>query len=239
MDRLKSTHSAKLEKPERYSEELPLTGDMRLRLTESGHDEVDLHFVTPNTEVRLADLVPGVIFKFGNKLEVNMQTREVFLRHDLLQNPRNVFGVLHELGHLRVADQQFAAPSRHGEIRAITVAKSKDVSQLTEEDARVILADERAAWAQGLRLAREIKSTHPELNLFKVFSDSNDLAGWIRLSGLTSYECDVADAGKFDFSQVLSRSESLRAWFIRSLDDLFPEEIDDTTAFYARTNRKE
>lgn len=110
-----------------------------------------------------------------------------------LKDPRELFLLLHEIGHVRDTEKQKLK-------NPLYVGPHFQGSHDTPPDVVYgsILQTERNAWAEAIRLARQIKKDY-SINLFASFEDVDDFMGWYRVAGLRSYEeeeemCRRADA---------------------------------------------
>jgi len=114
----------------------------------------------------------------------------------LKDDARNIFLILHELGHCHVSNMHPEKHSAAFDARQLTLnpifipddLKSMGIdSEKKKELFSNVVENERDAWAQAIKIARKIKSEYG-LDLFELFRDSGDFMGWVRNAGLYSYE---------------------------------------------------
>lgn len=104
----------------------------------------------------------GYIKKVQGKWVIN----ENFISIGEINSPKNIFALLHEIGHARTL-QKYEPKMRE-------VESENDIKKILT----VASGAERAAWAEAIKIARKIK-TNTGVDLFEAFSDSDDLKKYI------------------------------------------------------------
>jgi len=147
-----------------------------------------------------------------------------------LRDPRNIFTLLHELGHLQIwspwKEKNLEDVDRLMEYKAVP-------SELSDEDVHkgvlLELQNERDAWAAGLRMARKLREKHG-IDLFKLFKNVDELMGWLRVDQLETYENELrVRGGKVKNEQT----DKVHSWLqtrweedvLRGLDREVPEDL--------------
>jgi hypothetical protein len=98
------------------------------------------------------------------------------------RDPRELLGLLHEIGHARVEATHGASyHKKHND------ARGKKDSDLTLEDKNMIIQNERDAWSEALKVARDMRDTHG-VDIFSFFESKEDVMLFLRKTGLDSYE---------------------------------------------------
>lgn len=126
----------------------------------------------------------------------------VWFSKEGLRDPRSIFLLLHELGHITQND-------RNLERYSLPLQESFRTGRVREYIAylRSQLRQERDAWAEGIRLARRIKDDH-HIDLFALFENNEQFSGFIRSVGLRSYEVALEKQGISSFS----KNNAVTAW---------------------------
>lgn len=147
---------------------------LKIILEQSQSHEILLDFSDKGTKI-----VP-VIFGFvamsdGSKIGVPAKA---------LLDPKEIFGLLHELGHIdtrrKKGDELFKKY-----LEAKSTSMNPDVDNLI-----IQITEERDAWASAMWQARKIKK-ELGVNLFGLFKNSDEFMGWLRVTGLRTYEHEL------------------------------------------------
>jgi len=151
------------------------TGDAR--------KSIDLGLCPRNTTVE---------FQPATSFASDPEAGHVLFNPETLLDPRNIFALLHEIGHVVMwRETRTKYPAKANEVLAIVSEKR----QYEDTDAlQKPLPFERDAWAEAVRIARHLQTTH-RVNLFRLFSGADDFMGWLRATGLRTYEHDLEQAG--------------------------------------------
>ncbi len=111
--------------------------------------------------------------------------------HMLKDKPREIFTVLHELGHSKLHQENTELALDDNYDRLIGVKYARNPSSIDNETIKAarerMVSSERDAWAQAIKAARRLKTEY-NVDLFNLFENTDDFLGWIRSSGLYSYE---------------------------------------------------
>jgi len=186
---------------ERTSMTVPLPGSRKLCISvaENQHGGKDATIIiknpdNPSENLDMADLVKNLdgrathfypVSKFGASVKLNI----VNINMERLRDPRCIFTLLHELGH--VVD--FNNRIKNGKnVDAFDLLFSADYYD--EKFWRERLQAERTAWAEAIKLARKLKKDHT-VDLFKLFKDADEFMGWMRVNALRSYENHLENIG--------------------------------------------
>lgn len=97
-----------------------------------------------------------------------------------LSDPKQIFMLLHEIGHISYYDKTGITASIE-EYPALFGAEKP-----TQEIAGKIMKRERGAWAEAIKLAGQIKNKY-SIDLFKLFENNNEFKKWIRANSLNSF----------------------------------------------------
>lgn len=146
----------------------------------------------------------GVSFVLGSEWSSSHLFRSVEISQDELSNPREIFGVLHELGHRIVGDEY--TEEYMEEFRQMR-ARIRESKHPTPQDLQRVLQNERDSWARAIRLARTIKSDYG-VDLFKAFKNADEFMGWLRQTGLRTYEEALEEIG----IKAYTKDEKVRVW---------------------------
>lgn len=168
-----------------------------------------------------------VSFDVGNQFEAQPEYYTVRIRPDLLKDPREIFFILHELGHVKDFENKPKKSESYKEKLARSGAKEPTV-----DEAKSILQEERDAWAKAIRLARQIKKEY-SLDFFKLFKDIDDFMGWFRLEGLRSYEDMVEKteqkAHTKDELVKKRREQRFKEWLV--IEERMRKDLEDQRLF--------
>lgn len=171
-------------RPERIpSEEYRLVKDIFLEVY-GGEDSLELQ-LRKRPGGRVIDRIPlsarsiGYVFKPGEHFQVDQLNKIIYLNPDRIDNdPREIFALLHEMGHAALINKNSAL---YGLAVGFGRGKWGGV-----RGAKLMVADERGAWAEGIRIARQLRDEG--YDLFQLFPNKENLSRWLRDTGLTSYE---------------------------------------------------
>lgn len=222
----------KLETPETFSERFPLLGETLIEIREEQGDTIDITIVTKGSQFSLKEIVPGVTFHLSDRIQVNTRTSQVFVTYEMFKNPRSILLILHEIGHLQ-AKLKREADGQSETQQQVREARGKEFNEASERDVSLILKDERDAWAQALRTARHIPSRIPEIDIFALFNNKEEVSGWIRLMGLSSYECDVAEKAGLKPAETQTSARTVNPWLNEQIAEMYEDEKE--AAHIART----
>ncbi|MBI5421062.1 MAG: hypothetical protein HZA35_01985 [Parcubacteria group bacterium] len=153
------------------------------------------------TIVSLLDLVttPGL------KDQITIQTsvkddffadpfgRKVFISLEKMRDPKMIFAVLRELGHIQVFKVALLNDFKRARHLYDTFAV-RTYAKYDIKDWEITVEDERDAWAIGLRMARKLREKY-DIDLFKLFKSNNELMGWLRVDQLETYEKELRARG--------------------------------------------
>ena len=121
----------------------------------------------------------GYVFKPGAYFQVDVLNKIIYLNPDQIDaDPREIFALLHEMGHAAILN-------KNGKLYRLALGVARG-SFGGVRGGKHMVADERGAWAEGIRIARQLRDEG--FNLFPIFHDKESLSRWLRASGLTSYE---------------------------------------------------
>jgi len=135
--------------------------------------------------VRTPLSVPGFTFHPREGFAVAAISKAVFVDLDAFkQDPRAIFALLHELGHASLLHQS-------GDLRAWAIAIANTYRDKSLTCAQWTVAHERAAWAEALRMSRQLRDEG--YDLFRLFQSKDELSRWVREAGLSSYEDALAE----------------------------------------------
>ena len=153
---------------------------------------VRLLLITQHKEIDLSTYSsPSADFRLAGQFSSDPETGRVSFSTEFMCNPRNIFSIFHEMGHLTEwSDQYRQDPVESKRISAIaneTVSYRNEKRKPPPEILQALLPSERRAWAAALNIARRIRHEHG-INLFALFRDAQDCMGWIRATGLRTYE---------------------------------------------------
>ena len=134
---------------------------------------------------------PPAKFELHDRFACDPQKDVVSFPPDALKDPRNIFSILHELGHVTTWHQVHAKDPKLAQW-AYDISEKK--RSCTKEEMEVLLEFERIAWAEAIHIARKLKEKEG-IHLFTLFRSAEDLMGWLRATGLRTYEHNLEQAG--------------------------------------------
>ncbi len=151
-----------------------------------------------------------------------------------LSDPREVFSLLHEIGHMRIS---YATGKEQSFEEMLVMRGFKDPA--LADAARSILQNERGAWAEAIKIARKMKKDY-SVNLFKLFHGAGEFMGWLRLgqrlglleaTGLRSYEALLEK--KFG-KRAFTKNKQVEIWreqrdkeLLEDMEKFLREELKD------------
>ena len=145
-------------------------------------------FVRDSNPLRAIEIRDGKLFYYPEYWCISVPIEK-------LRKPRNIFGLLHELGHLQI----WSFWEKRG-LEDLDVLMDYKVipSKLSNEEvirgAELELQNERDAWAAGLRMAKKLRDVYG-IDLFKLFKNNDELMGWLRVDLLETYEAELQTHG--------------------------------------------
>lgn len=158
---------------------------------------------------------PEVPFVVGESFAVGGTTvnPRVQFPEEALSNPIEIFAMLHELGHIKRNDEMDSNLT----LSLITArVKMKRVgAKSTAKEIQAVIQEERNAWAEAIKLARRLKREY-DVDLFQLFNDTDEFMGWLRATGLRSYE-------RFLGTEAYTKDTKVKKWE-RSLEALVSPE---------------
>jgi hypothetical protein len=138
---------------------------------------------------------PQSDFSFGSVFASGILTDTVEFPLEDLKDPRNIFSIFHEMGHITDAAKQYKKDPENIRLALVAAdAKKKEGRAYTADELNRLLPFERNAWAEAIRIARGINEEHG-VDLFKLFRDKEDFMGWLRAVSLRTYEHDLEKRG--------------------------------------------
>lgn len=162
--------------------------------------------------INLSDLIE----RPDNKQRVSFTTGEIFdttgtntkplvrFPEKKLSDPKEIFGILHELGHISRDDNR---DDNFSYLLLMARIKMKERKKPTVEEIQLVLREERDAWAETIRLARRLKKEYG-VDLFKLFKSTDEFMGWLRATGLRSYETQLESLG----IKAYTKDAKVKAW---------------------------
>lgn len=144
------------------------------------------------------------------RAQVHIPTKE-------FSGPKDIFAVLHEIGHIAVRQKEYKEHPHRAEIKK--EARLINEFLIDPEASSIVLLDEREAWTEAIKTARRYKKEY-DLDLFALFPTKNDFMSWLRAIGLRSYEHALETIGVAAYS----RDEKTREWFEQHKGE-FPEKF--------------
>jgi hypothetical protein len=139
-------------------------------------------------------------FVLGKEFTARSPLRLVEISERELSDPKEIFALLHELGHITADDER--DEDQRGEISRLHSAQDPSNQEL-----QMLIQDERDAWARAITLARLIKREHG-VDLFKLFQSPDEFMGWYRDTGLRTYEKELEERGIGSYT----KEDKVRAW---------------------------
>ncbi len=126
---------------------------------------------------------PSADFRSSNTFKCDPEAGAVFFSPEALRDPRNIFSIFHEMGHLTDWQKLYIKNSSEAH-RLLHVAEKKyeHFEHIAE-----LLPFERNAWAEAIRIAKKIHQEHG-VNFFEFFHSAEDFMGWLRAISLRGYE---------------------------------------------------
>lgn len=138
----------------------------------------------------------------GEEFMVNSAFNMPVLPVESLKNPREIFGLLHEIGHTESNTGRFKKES-------LKISYQSGSDKFSEIDqSKVILQEERDAWSYAIRYARTIRK-ETGVNLFKLFKTFDEFMGWLRDTGLRSYEDRLKSLG---VDNTVTKEKQVELW---------------------------
>ena len=127
---------------------------------------------------------------------------------EALEDPREIFGILHEIGHV----EEYAQNGWHRKFQSEQDFLSDDLRAISEiSDLKI----ERIVWANAICYARLIKSDFG-VDLFKLFHNVYEFMGWIRKTGLRSYERSLERQG----IRAYTKNREVKLWLQREIEEM-------------------
>ena len=160
--------------------------------------------------------VRGKEFSFTWTVDLDKPVIELPL--EILRDPREIFGLLHEIGHLRV-EQKGKVENIDALDGIYEMLEGGKEGDLKDADLQILLQNERDAWAEALKIAKGIKKDRG-LNLFSLFDNVYDLMGWLRASGLRDYEEMLEKRG----IKAFTKTDKAALWENIPIKNFFGEE---------------
>lgn len=157
--------------------------------------------------IDVASLTRDISFIDDEVFIAFIDDREIGFKLDDMKNPRNIFSIFHEMGHIRVVDKR--GKKYRAETKRIRNTIPTDWSP---HDASLMIEDERAAWAEAIGIARRLRDEHG-INLFSVFKSPGDFMGWLRTFGLRGYEAELA---KYAGPGVYTKNTLVERWTVKT-----------------------
>ena len=117
----------------------------------------------------------------------NTKERFVGVPRYALEDPKEIFSILHEIGHV-VSNHSTA---RNKEAVENQYHKNEWGLRYRKE----ALKNEREAWAYAIKAARKLKK-QLNIDLFKLFKSTDEFMGWMRVDGLRTYENEIEQSGE-------------------------------------------
>ncbi len=134
-----------------------------------------------------------------------------------MRNPKDIFALLHEIGHIVVKDKSFKKlPVKFlaGLLLPGFVKKKAEIKSINEDS-----KSERNSWAFAFRVARFLYKKHG-VNLFEIFKDRSDIQELLYgclVSHRMGVSEDLTKQGKFNFWRWKPKPEDLE--FLKGLFD--------------------
>lgn len=144
-------------------------------------------------------------------------------------SPREIFSVLHEIGH--AIDHR-----KNPELNERAAEVTDSYSDMKESNGNPVLQIERNAWAEAIRLGRAI-SKEKGVDFFKLFSSADEFMGYVRIF-LRTYEMHTVDD---PLGEKLTKEEQFTTALIGLWDDLSKKEksaIYDMEEYEEYTGKK-
>lgn len=164
--------------------------------SESGNVAVDL-----GTLLReVSKIGRSASFVLDKEFTARSPLRLVEISERELLDPKEIFALLHELGHITADDKR--DEDQRGEVSRLHSAQDPSNQELL-----MLIQDERDAWAQAITLARLIKKERG-VDLFKLFQGPDEFMGWYRDTGLRTYEKELEERG----IGAYTKEDKVRAW---------------------------
>ncbi len=162
-----------------------------------------------------ADLLQEIRIIEKTYFNANISSFVVTVSLEELKNPRNVFLLLHELGHLRAAPHWKKWAEDNPEDAESLVRYRRYGGEGVLDDAEEIrgakteLREERDAWSEAIHIARSIRERYG-VNLFELFPEKGEFMGWMRVESLRTYEAEVEERGEGAYTHKEKVNEWLR-----------------------------
>lgn len=181
---------------DRYSDEL------RIFLKNSKTDEILLDFSALNLFLNKDKTSSDVIIVEADEFVCKISPPTVGVPAKAFHDPKEIFGLLHELGHVEMNRR------KHQECAKKTTETISSSKNPDADESALRIKEERDAWAQAIKYARKIKKEYG-VNLFKPFGSIDEFMGWLRVTGLRSYE-DLAE--KWSGEQFVTKEKQVDLW---------------------------
>ncbi len=155
-------------------------------------------------------LNPPVSFIVDYDHQYNYELRTVMVSSSI-KSPRELLIVLHEMGHIKVYDEDTDLKTQ--------VEQFPFGTPVPPGLPDPVLTMERRVWAQAIQWAREMKKTSG-VDLFKLFQNNDELMGWLRMAGLRTYE----SRGVVEGTGTFTKDAQVEA-FLRAAKDSLGDEV--------------
>ncbi len=120
------------------------------------------------------------------------QRGRIVLTRDFFNDPKDVFLLLHEMGHSILFEEN---PDLEKIEELYATVFSTDATEADKKEALSLMAPhERDAWARAIKSARSLRDQFG-VDLFSNFADVKEFSIWLRKEGLYSYELKYHEAG--------------------------------------------
>src|SRR3989344_9024062 len=182
---------------------LPEKRDLCINVTESRYGGKEVKIVIknlndPSKNLDLANLIGcpdgrTTHFYLDSKFSADSEANVVTIDANELRDPRYVFAVLHELGH--IIDFRNKTRSGKDTLGGLHLKEYADSKYLKK-----LLQGERAASVEAIKLARKLKKDRV-VDFFKLFKTANEFVVWVRENSLRRYEFLLEEKGVRAYSK--------------------------------------
>jgi hypothetical protein len=128
---------------------------------------------------------------------------------EAMSDTKEIFGVLHEMGHVHEYLERFKNGKKETSDFDLDFHNFYRLSGLSS------LSIERIAWAKAIKYARVIKRKFG-LDLFKFFNNTDEFFGWVRRTGLRSYERSLEISG----IRAYTKNRQVMKWLEREIREM-------------------
>jgi hypothetical protein len=166
----------------------------RIQLRSKSEQTVDIIAISPTGKEIDFHSLADVEFDFvtGHMFGANaFASRQMVMipEKGFMESPRDIMSTLHEIGHLRAVD----ANGGYRDAYAVDAEYAYRSRHDSVQDMQRVVRYERDAWAEALYAARELREQG--VDVFSCFDSMDDLSGWLRSTGLRTYEYSVEQHG--------------------------------------------